>query len=340
MIDEDYSTQEFGELETATPPKKQRFFWWSGLLGSITFLVMSCLYVYSYLMTPPKDFPVGQPITIELGTSLRAVIDIAKENRLVRSKWLLFFELLQHHPNTPVLASTYIFDQPLSLTELASKLTQGDHATTLIKLTIPEGNSVNDIVTIATAKLDNFDADTFINLATGQEGYLFPETYHIPTNYTATELYTLLNTTFSEKVQTLEPALSAYNLTLTDIVILASILEREANTEESMKLVSGILQERLRLGIALQVDASMEYVLNKPLDELTAEDLKQESAYNTYLNRGLPPTPIGNPGLQSIKAVLYPTPSDYLFYLTGTDDNFYYARDFEEHKQNIARYLH
>jgi UPF0755 protein len=337
MNEEDYNTEIQVEDEIKQPPKKRRLFWW--LFVCLILLIISSYYTYTYLKTPPADFPVNTPITIELGTSLREVVAIAKESGIVRSKWLLYAKLMYRHSDTPVMASTYIFEQPLALEALATRLTEGDHDSTLIKLTIPEGSSVKDIIAIASETLNDFDAATFLDLSAGQEGYLFPETYHIPATYTATELYTLLNDTFSEQVQTLEPGLSDHPLTLTEIVILASIIEREANTEESMKIVSGILQERLRLGIALQVDASMEYVLDKPLSELTADDLKQESAYNTYLNAGLPPTPISNPGLDSIKAVLNPTPTDYLFYITGTDGEFYYARDFEEHKQNITRYL-
>ena len=91
--------------------------------------------------------------------------------------------------------------------------------------------------------------------------------------------------------------------------------------------------------MALQTDASIEYVLDKPLNELVPSDLEIDSPYNTYQNPGLPPTPIGNPGLEAIKAVLYPTPSKYLFYITGNDGNFYYAKNFDQHRLNIARYL-
>lgn len=336
MMNEDYSDER--EPETLQPQKKSSSFWW--WFVAVIILVTGFGYTrYISLLQPPTNFPIEKPITIAYGTSLREVVRIAEEQQLVQSKWLLYFELMQQHPDTPVKASTYVFTEPLALADVATKLTEGDHDTTLIKLTIPEGSSVKTIANIAEEVLVNFDAATFINLATNQEGYLFPETYHIPATYTASELYTLLKTTSTEQLQSLEPALSAYSMTLTEILTLASIIEREANTAESMGIVSGILQERLRLGVALQVDASMEYVLTKPLSELTAEDLKQESAYNTYLHTGLPPTPIGNPGLQSIKAVLEPTPTDYLFYITGTDGEFYYARTFEEHKQNVARYL-
>ena len=106
-----------------------------------------------------------------------------------------------------------------------------------------------------------------------------------------------------------------------------------------MKIVAGILDSRLVLGMPLQVDATMEYVLDKPLSQLEPEDLEIDSPYNTYLNSGLPPTPIGNPGLAAIRAVLEPLPTDYLFYITDENGDFYYAKNFEEHKQNIARYL-
>jgi len=123
------------------------------------------------------------------------------------------------------------------------------------------------------------------------------------------------------------------------VINMASLLEREANTEESMKMVSGILQNRLAEGMRLQADASLEYVLNRPLGTLTAEDLEIDSPYNTYRYDGLPPTPIGNPGLTSIMAVLEPTPSDYFYYLTDEDGEFHYAKTFDEHRANIKRYL-
>ena len=161
----------------------------------------------------------------------------------------------------------------------------------------------------------------------------------MPKDYTALELFTLMRSTFDAKIAPLDTEIQNHSLSLDEIIILASILEREANSLDSKRIVSGILQTRLDIGMALQVDASMEYVLQKPLSLLTAEDLDTDSPYNTYLYPDLPPTPIGNPGLEAIEAVLNPEPSDYLFYITGDDGNFYYARDFEEHKINIARHL-
>ncbi len=95
----------------------------------------------------------------------------------------------------------------------------------------------------------------------------------------------------------------------------------------------------MKEGMPLQADASIEYILDKPLKELTPDDLKIDSPYNTYTNRGLPPTPIGNPGIEAIKAVLNPTPSQYVFYITDNEGVFHYAVTYDEHKENIAKYL-
>jgi UPF0755 protein len=323
--------------ETTSTPSPKR--WGFPVVFVIIILVAASYLSFLYLKEAPVSFPVNQPFIIEQGTGIKAVASKAKEAGLVKSEILLYTYLITIFKDTPPQASTYIFEAPLNSFGVAASFAKGDHDSNLISITIPEGTSLKDIANIASKSLPKFDTEAFLRIAVGQEGFLFPETYFVPASYTEEDMYKLLNDTFSEKIRTLEPALSGHSLSLTEIVILASIIEREANSVESMKMVSGILQERLRIGMALQVDASMEYVLDKPLSELTAEDLKMESPYNTYLNPGLPPTPIGNPGFDSIKAVLEPTPSEYLFYITGSDGNFYYARTFDEHKKNIARYL-
>ncbi len=326
---------ESNEFENTPTPKR----WGFGIIIFLVVLTISSYFSFQYLESAPSDFPLNEGFVIEPGTGIKEVAINAEEAGLVKSSWLLYFYLITFFRDTPPQASTYMFERPHTTTQVAEFFAKGDHDSNLLSLTIPEGTSMKDIAKIAATNLPNFNSELFFQIAVGQEGYLFPETYFIPNTYNEEDLYSLLNNTFSEKVKTLEPALSNHELTLTEIVILASIIEREANSIESMRMVSGILQERLRIGMALQVDASMEYVLEKPLSELTAEDLKTDSPYNTYLNAGLPPTPIGNPGLDSIRAVLEPTESEYLFYITGDDGNFYYAKTFDEHRRNIERHL-
>jgi UPF0755 protein len=204
---------------------------------------------------------------------------------------------------------------------------------------VPEGFTIKEFADIASRSLPDFNSEEFLAQNTNLEGYLFPDTYYVPADFTAEEFGMLLQETFTEKTLNLATSLETHPLGTDGVIKVASLLEREANTEESMKMVSGILQNRLAEGMRLQTDASLEYVLNRPLGTLTAEDLEIDSPYNTYRYGGLPPTPIGNPGLTAIMAVLSPTPSDYLYYLTDEDGVFHYAETFDEHKQNIVKYL-
>jgi UPF0755 protein len=209
----------------------------------------------------------------------------------------------------------------------------------LVAVTIPEGATRKDIAKTAQLKNPQFDVDAFLSLTEGKEGYLFPETYFVPPDFTAEELVAFIEKTYQEKVVPLKTQFEARGRTEKEVLTLASLLERETNSEESMKVVAGILENRMEIGMALQVDASLEYILEKPLKELTPEDLKIDSPYNTYSHNGLPPTPIGNPGLRAIEAILNPTKSSYFYYITDEQGEFHYAKTFEEHKLNVQKYL-
>lgn len=251
----------------------------------------------------------------------------------------MYFIISLFHDPKDIKASTYLFEEAITTRAVAQKLVTGDFDNDLISFTHIEGERATHIADEAEKTLTNFDTARFIELAVPQEGTLYPETYRIPKDFTADELVGLMTKTFSEKTAKLTAEMTSHPLGHKGVISLASIVEREANTVESMKMVSGILQSRIEAGMPLQADASIEYVLDKPLKQLTAEDLKVDSPYNTYTNKGLPPTPIGNPGIDAIIAVLEPTPSDFVYYITDEDGNFHYARNFDEHRSNIARYL-
>lgn len=315
----------------------QRLLFFVGVL-SLTVLALALLY-HHYFLTPAPTFTIGATITIPEGTSAEATTQLLKEAGFVTSDLALYLSLILWHDPSQIKAGTYRFDTPLSARALAAELVTGHYAHDLIRLTLREGERASQYATAAKEALPDFVEEEFLAAAIPYEGKLFPETYLIPATYTAEDLLTLLLQTYEEKTAHLADLFAAHSLTETEVLILASIIEREANSAESMGMVSGILQNRLAIGMALQVDASLEYVLNKPLKELTPKDLEMDSPYNTYKNPGLPPTPIGNPGLTAIMAVLEPTPSPYYFYITGDDGNFYYAEDFDAHRRNIARYL-
>lgn len=302
--------------------------------------LLACAGVYvQYALTAPDGFPVETELVIEPGMTTAAIADQLYEQGYVRSPSLLYAVLVLLHDPLELKASTYIFSQPLNTLELAKRLMLGDYGNDLVRFVHYEGESRKLIAERAARVLKGFDEAEFMQLTEGKEGKLFPDTYLLPKTYTADELAKLLLDTYETRVGPLRSAINKSRLSEDEVINLASILEREANSPESKSLVAGILLRRMEIGMPLQVDASMEYVINKPLNELTAADLDIDSPYNTYLNAGLPPTPIGNPGLTAIQAVLEPASSTYLFYLTGNDGKFYYSNTYEEHKRNVAAHL-
>ncbi len=304
-------------------------------------IIVSVGIAYSayVLNTPPASFAVQASFTIESGEGVKTITTGLEEASIVRSKTLLYFVLTLLYDTKSIKASTYVFEQPMTTIAVAKKLVTGDFDNNLIKFTHIEGERATDIATHAQTLLINFDTARFLERAVPLEGKLYPETYLVPKTFTADQLVDLMLKTFEEKTAPIQTKIDAYSLKPNEVLILASILEREANSPESMRIVSGILQRRLTEGIRLQADASIEYVLNKPLKELTPKDLEIDSPYNTYKNKGLPPTPIGNPGLEAITAVIEPTPTDYVYYITDNDGNFHYAKTYDEHLDNVARYL-
>ena len=297
----------------------------------IDFLIL--IFIVGYvLMQPPREFST-EPVTIEPGTSALEISKQLEEQNVVRSFTLLYITLLTLYEPSDLKAGMYVFDEPSTVFDVANTLANTVPQEDAIKVTFPEGFThfeYNELVPEAFATTTDL---------TEYEGTLFPDTYFIPTSYSSQDVLSLLQETQTERLQPLQEAIAASNFTEEEVLILASIIEREANDETSMRLVSGILQTRLAIGMALQVDASVAYGLGKPGTQLTRTDIETDGPFNTYTRPGLPPTAIANPGLQAIEAVLNPTPSDYLYYITGNDGNFYYAETLDQHNDNIARYL-
>ena len=304
-------------------------------------LLLALLLVWRVisLNQPTLDFPVNQPIIIESGTEVRGIAKLMADNDFVQSEFILYLTLILFHEPKEIKASTYIFEQPLTTREVAVRLTQGDFDSDLVRFTHFEGERATTLAKRASEKLPNFDSANFSLAAEPLEGRLFPETYFVPNDFDDEQLLKLLIDTFDAEIHKVQHLIDAHTLSLEEILILASIIEREANSTESKKMVSSVLQNRLEIDMPLQADASIEYVLEKPLAELTPEDLEIDSPYNTYLYKGLPPTPIGNPGLEAIMAVLEPSESDYFYYITDEEGEFHFAKTYSEHLRNIDTYL-
>lgn len=336
---EDIELVESTEESLTKEAQKRSYLWW--LLAVLLLLVISIaltITTFLHLNAAPKhDLPTS--FTVESGTNVKTITANLEKQGLVKSETFLYLLLVTFFEPTNIKASTYIIEEPFTAFQLAKKLVEGDFDSDLIRFTHFEGETVNHIANNAEKQLSGFDKDAFLQLSLPLEGRLFPDTYFIPQTFSATELNELLLTSFEEAIEPLQDQILASKFSLEEILVLASIIEREANTASSMNLVSSVLQNRLAIGMPLQADASIEYVLNKPLKELTPKDLEIDSPYNTYLNPGLPPTPIGNPGLDSIIAVLEPTESNYFYYITDDSGKFHFSETYDQHLQNINIYL-
>jgi UPF0755 protein len=331
------------ELHESLPPAPKRLGWLMLVLLTTLALLVVGLGLVLWLLTPPSY--VGErTITVTPGSSVAEVVAEAAAEGIVRSELLLYLMTLLRYPDETIETGTYIFTSDQNTLSVATELMLVTPPDELIRLTFPEGITRVEMARIAAETVIDFDTEAYLALTIDAEGLLWPETYFIPSTYSAAELVALQRQELETVLEDNATAVAVHPLTEYEILILASIVEREANDPESMALVAGILLNRLDAGMYLQADATIEYVLDTPLGQLPpgqlAENLREiESPYNTYKNFGLPPTPIGNPGIDALTAVLNPTPSDYYFYITGNDGNFYYAETYDQHLANIARYL-
>jgi UPF0755 protein len=179
----------------------------------------------------------------------------------------------------------------------------------------------------------------------GLEGYLFPDTYRIYASSTVEEVIEKMLDNFDKKLTAaMRAEIKKQRKSVYDIITLASIIEKEAplnyQTEDNRdaRIISGIFWNRLKIGQGLQSDATLTYILGDTNAAHSGQDLEVESPYNTYKYRGLPPGPICNPGILAIEAAIYPITTDYYYFLTA-DGQVIYARNYDEHKKNKAKYL-
>jgi UPF0755 protein len=172
------------------------------------------------------------------------------------------------------------------------------------------------------------------------EGYLFPDTYKVYIDATAEDIVRKMLDNFDKKFTVeMREKVKSQGDTINEIIVLASIVEKEVADYENRRLVADIFLKRLKIGMPLQSDATINYITKKGTTRPSYDDLKVESAYNTYQNKGLPPGPIGNPGLAAIQAVIYPISNNYYYFLTDKEGGVHYGKNSDEHQENRAKYL-
>lgn len=290
---------------------------------------------------------------LQRNEGVRQVARRLQEEGLIRSKLAFFLMVKSQRAEKNIQAGTFRLSPSMSVEAIIGELS---HGTLDTWVTIIEGWRVEEIAENLrkslpeTADYQNgqvYKVDPYLAAALGHEGYLFPDTYLIPKNASSSTVIDILLANFEKKFdKKLEEDAQKTGLTRQQTVILASIVEREAKYDEDRPVVAGILLNRLRQGMPLQTDATIQYALGYQVEQktwwkksLTKDDLKIDSSYNTYINAGLPPAPISNPGLAAIKAAAQPEKTSNLFYLSDKDGRMHYAQTLDEHNENIRKYL-
>lgn len=309
---------------------------WLGVAGVV---VLSFLVSVVWLLSPPGSALPFQTIQVDAGDSVSIIAGKLRDKEMIRSARLFRWLMVLSRSDKNIVEGIYLFRQPKSLPRIVMQFRQGDFGVELVRVFIPEGSDNRQIAKMLTTALPGFDSQKFLDRAAHLEGRLFPETYFLSPLSSVDQIIDKLHTTYLEKIAPLAKDIANSGRTEMEIIIMASLIEEEASPT-SRKMISGILWKRVDDGQRLQVDAVFPYLIGVGTYDLTKKDLSYDSPYNTYRYAGLPPGPITNPGIASIKAAIYPEKSPYWFYLSDRQGRIYYARDFEEHKRNKRLYMH
>lgn len=307
-------------------------------LKAVLLTLILAFIFFGLFFSAPAQFPVNDMVNIPEGVSVETAGQILENRKIVRSK-STFTILTTIFGDGHIQAGGYLFDRRENVYEVAMRLTMGKHNLQSVKITFPEGTTVAEMAELCTKYLKECSKDEFIKISLPIEGYLFPDTYFFWENADAEIVISMMSATHKQKIATLDKEIRLFGKPVEQVVIMASILEKEARKYEDMQKVSSVLWKRIELGMPLQVDATLDYALNKNTYELTLKDLATTSPFNTYKYKGLPPAPIANPGIDSLRAAISPTPTKYLYYLTDRSGNFYYAENHDKHLVNKRRYI-
>ena len=317
------------------------------LLFSVVFFVLATIgaiiFFYTNLSPISHDAAVKE-FVINQGDSTSLIGQRLVKAGLIKNDQVFLIYSYYLGLNSKLQAGTFRLSSSMSLVDIINKLSKSGSYDYWLKI-LP-GQRIEEIA----SKLSN--PDQFLLKNKSSEGYLYPDSYLVPKDFTPEQILELTKVNFDKQIKEASADNANNRMDQKDIVIFASILEREARTVESKRRVAGVLLNRISVGIPLQVDASIQYAVDsfgyKKLKDwtryefwqpVTADQLDVVSPYNTYQNQGLPPGPICNPGYDSLYAAYHPVESDYLYYITGTDNEMHYAKTLDEHNANITKYL-
>lgn len=280
---------------------------------------------------------------VNKGEGLSSISQRLEKAGIIRNKYIFMFYARQLGLAGKLKAGKFNLNTKNNVQDLIQQLSKGGTLDYWIR--IIDGSRIEEVT--AAIPLDAaFTPKEFEIKAKDKIGTLYPDSYLIPNTYSVDQVIDLIEANYNIKFTEAKSDATNNTMTNQEVVIFASLLEREGRSLESKRNIAGILLNRLKLGMPLQVDASVQYARDSKIprpktywEPATKADLSIASPYNTYKNTGLTPTPICNPGYNSLYATLHPIESDNLFYITGNDNKMHYAKTLDEHNQNIKNYL-
>lgn len=303
-------------------------------IGSIALLS------HVFLLAPPAQFPIGSLIAVPEGASAKEAGALLQQQGVVRNGTAFSIAVTILGADKGVRAGDYIFKEPRSLFAVARAITTGAFGLEPLKIRVPEGATTKDMAKLFGNQLERFNEEKFLEIAQPEEGFLFPDTYFFLPNATEEIVLKAMRQNFDTNIASIAGDIEGSDKALRDIVIMASILEKEAFNEQDRRMIAGVLWRRIKINMPLQVDAAFLYSLGRTTFDLTTADLQNKSdPYNTYANKGLPPGAIGSPSLSSLKAAVTPIDQGYLYYLADRNYVTYYSKTYEEHLRKKALYI-
>lgn len=323
---------------------------------------------------PFKTSGQDKLFVVPAGWTTRQIAESLEAEGLIDRAFFFELNVLLKKQGGKIQAGNYRLSPAMSIREITEILTAGKVSDNAVKFTVIEGWTMADIdLTLLKTGLikkrgefgvvspeDFYQEFDFLG---GQqrnyaslEGYLFPDTYLLAQNVAPEEIARKMLQNFDKKMtKDLRERIKSQGKIIREIVILASVVEREVGRnlrrgekltdqdlqtlQQERRLVASVFYNRLKIGKALESDATISYITGSKSNRATLEETKINSPYNTYKYRGLPPGPIANPSLDSILAAIYPAKTDYLYFVTAPDGTAYFARTLEEHMRNRERYL-
>lgn len=322
------------------------------LLGTVfvslsTFLFVGFLIVY--ISNPSQNGHGVEELKVDRGEPFYSVVLRLKEKGVITNERVFTLWARMWSLDKRIHWGLYRFELPMAPRKVLDQMVLGRGV--FHRITVPEGLTQRDIAELlekeGLVKGENFlkaasDPEILSQLgieAKQVEGYLFPDTYYFPASATEKDIVVAMVEHFKESYSPLmEQQAGALGLERHEVVTLASLVEKEVGLEAERPLVSAVFHNRLRGGIPLQSDPTVIYGLKEFTGNLTRKDLRRPSPYNTYLNRGLPPGPICNPGLSSLQAALLPAEVTYLYFVSKNDGTHFFSKTIREHNQAVNQY--